>query len=36
MPAQTAGASGKQTGNSGIMGGSGGEGAHFKHHDISG
>ena len=26
MPAQTAGANGKQTGNHGIMGGSGGEG----------
>jgi hypothetical protein len=25
--------SGKQPGNHGIMGGSGGEGAHFKHHD---
>jgi len=36
MPPQAAGASGKQTGNHGIMCGSGGEGAHFKHHDNSG
>jgi len=33
MPAQTAGAGGKQTGNHGIMGGSGGEGTYFKLHD---
>ena len=36
VPAQTAGADGKQTGNHGIMGGSVGEGAHFEHHDNSG
>jgi len=36
VPTQTAGAGEKQTGNHGIMGGSGGEGAHFKHHDNSG
>jgi len=36
MPAQTAGASGKQTGNHGIIGGNGGEGAHFKHNDNCG
>ena len=35
VPAQMAGAGGKQTGNLGVMGRSGGEGAHFKHHDNS-
>jgi len=30
VPAQTAGASGMQTGNNGIMGGSGGEGGPFQ------
>ena len=35
VPAQTVGATGKQTGNHGIMGGSGVEGAHFKHNDNS-
>jgi hypothetical protein len=36
VPAQKAGASGKQTGNHGIMGRSGSEVAHFRHHDNSG
>ena len=36
VPAQMVGADEKQTGNHGIMNGSGGEGAHFKQHDDSG
>jgi len=36
VPAQKAGASRKQTGNHGIMGGSGCEGGHFKTHDNCG